>query len=132
LAERFVALLYLNFILSVVLRLRTLAITVGGLYIFLLLSVNSYPFEPKISLRSAAIFLLMFIVGVVGFVSAQVHRDSILSLVTQTKPGELGVAFWVRMGSFVALPLISLLVSQFPTLNNALFSWLEPAVSALK
>ena len=132
LAERFVALVYLNFILSVVLRLRTLAITVGGLYIFLLLSVNSYPFEPKISLRSAAIFLLMFIVGVVGFVSAQVHRDSILSLVTQTKPGELGVAFWVRMGSFVALPLISLLVSQFPTLNNALFSWLEPAVSALK
>jgi hypothetical protein len=132
LAERFVALVYLNFILSVILRMRTLAITVGGLYIFLLLSVNSYPFEPKVSLRSAAIFLLMFIVGIVGFVSAQVHRDSILSLVTQTKPGELGIAFWVRMGTFVALPLISLVVSQFPTLNNALFSWLEPAVNALK
>jgi hypothetical protein len=109
-----------------------MTITIGGLYIFLLLSVNSYPFEPKVALRSAAILMLMFIVGLVGYVSAQVHRDSILSLVTQTKPGELGVAFWVRMGSFVALPLISLLVSQFPTLNNALFSWLEPAVSALK
>src|ERR1017187_9903682 len=132
LAERFVALVYLNFILSVLLRMRTLTITIGGLYIFLLLSVNSYPFEPKVALRSAAIFMLMFIVGMVGYVSAQVHRDSILSLVTQTKPGELGVAFWVRMGSFVALPLISLLVSQFPTLNNALFSWLEPAVNALK
>jgi hypothetical protein len=132
LAERFVALVYLNFILSVILRLRTLAITVGGLYIFLLLSVNSYPFEPKVTLRSAAILMLMLIVGMVGYVSAQVHRDSILSLVTQTKPGELGAAFWVRMGTFVALPLISLLVSQFPTLNNALFSWLEPAVSALK
>jgi len=132
LAERFVALVYLNFILSVVLRMRTLTMTVAGLYIFLLLSVNSYPFEPRVALRSAAIFLLIFIVSMVGFVSAQVHRDSILSLVTQTKPGELGVAFWVRMGSFVALPLISLLVSQFPSLNNALFSWLEPAVSALK
>ena len=132
LAERFVALVYLNFVLSVLLRMRTLTITIGGLYIFLLLSVNSYPFEPKVALRSAAIFMLMFIVGLVGYVSAQVHRDSILSLVTQTKPGELGVAFWVRMGSFVALPLISLLVSQFPTLNNALFSWLEPAVNALK
>ncbi|MFZ0319062.1 MAG: hypothetical protein WAL56_08050 [Candidatus Sulfotelmatobacter sp.] len=132
LAERFVALVYLNFILCVLLRMRTLTITVAGLYIFLLLSVSSYPFEPRVALRSAAILLLIFIVGMVGYVSAEVHRDSILSLVTQTKPGELGVAFWVRMGSFVALPLISLLVSQFPTLNNALFSWLEPAVSALK
>jgi hypothetical protein len=132
LAERFVALVYLNFILSIILRLRTLAFAAGGLYIFLLLSVNSYPFEPKVSLRSGAIFLLIFVVGVVGYVTAQGHRDSILSLVTQTKPGELGIEFWLRMGSFVALPLISLLVSQFPSLNNALFSWLEPAANALK
>ena len=132
LAERFVALVYLNFILSAVLRMRTLAITAGGLYVFLLLSVNGYPFEPKVALRSAAILILIFVVGMVGYVSAQVHRDSILSLVTQTKPGELGAGFWLRMGSFVALPLISLLVSQFPTLNNAVFSWLEPAVNALK
>jgi hypothetical protein len=132
LAERFAALVYLNFILTILLRMKTLAITAGGLYIFLLLSVNSYPFEPKIALRSIAILMLIVVVGMVGYVFAQVHRDSILSLVTQTKPGELGVAFWLRMGSFVALPLISLLASQFPTLNNALFFWLEPAVSALK
>jgi hypothetical protein len=132
LAERFVALVYLNFILSVALRMRTLTITVGGLYIFLLLSVNSYPFEPKVALRSVAILMLIFVVGAVGYVSAQLHRDSILSLVTQTKPGELGIEFWLRMGTFVALPLLSLLVSQFPALNNSVFSWLEPAVSALK
>lgn len=131
LAERFVALVYLNFILTVLLRMRTLAITVGGLYIFLLISVNSYPFEPKVTLRSVAILMLMFVVGMVGYVFAQIHRDSILSLVTQTKPGELGLEFWLRMGIFIALPLLSLLVSQFPALNNALFSWLEPAVSAL-
>jgi ABC-type multidrug transport system fused ATPase/permease subunit len=132
LAERFVALVYLNFILTALLRMRTLAITAGGLYIFLLLSVNSYPFEPRIALRSMAILLLMCVVGIVAYVFAQIHRDSILSLVTQTKPGELGVEFWVRIGTFTALPLLSLLVSQFPTLNNAVFSWLEPAVTALK
>ncbi len=132
LAERFVALVYLNFILSVILRMRTLTITVAGLYICLLLSVNSYPFEPRIALRSVAILMLIVVVGMVGYVSAQVHRDSILSLVTQTKPGELGIEFWLRMGAFVALPLFSLLVSQFPSLNNAVFSWLEPAVNALK
>ncbi len=132
LAERFVALVYTNFILSMLLRMRTLVIAAGGLYIFLLLSVNSYPFEPKIALRSAAIMMLVIVVSVVGYVFAHIHRDSILSLVMQTKPGELGLEFWLRMGSFVALPLISLLVSQFPSLNNAVFSWLEPAVNALK
>jgi len=76
--------------------------------------------------------VLLFIIGIVGYVCAEAHRDSILSLVTQTKPGELGIQFWLRMGSLFALPLISLLVSQFPSLNNVLFSWLEPAVNALK
>jgi hypothetical protein len=132
LAERFVALVYLNFVLNVVLRMRTLTITIGGLYVFLLFSVDCYPFEPRAGLRSAAIFMIVFVVSIVGYVSAQVHRDSILSLVTQTKPGELGVEFWLRMGTFVALPLLSLLVSQFPSLNNAVFSWLEPAANALK
>ncbi|MGA8272723.1 MAG: hypothetical protein WB919_14275, partial [Candidatus Sulfotelmatobacter sp.] len=132
LAERFVALVYLNFILSILLRMKALEMIAIGIYVFLVLSVNSYPFEPMIALRSGAILLLIFIVGVVGYVSSHVHRDSILSLVTQTKPGELGVAFWLRMGTFVALPLLSLLVSQFPSLNNVVFSWLEPAANALK
>ena len=34
-------------------------------------------------------------------------------------------------GGFVVLPLISLLVSQFPDVNNFLFSWLQPAMQAL-
>jgi hypothetical protein len=52
-----------------------------------------------------------------------------VSLVTRTK---LGVGFWVRFGTFTTIPLLSLLILQFRALNNALFSWLEPAVSALK
>jgi hypothetical protein len=132
LAERFVSLIYLNFLLAILLRMRTLAIIAAGIYVFLVLAINSYPFEPKIVWRSLAILLLVFLLGIVGYVYGQVHRNSILSLVTNTKPGELGLEFWVRIVGFSALPLLSLLVSQFPALNNALFSWLEPAVSALK
>jgi hypothetical protein len=61
--------------------MRTPAITVGGLYIFLLLSANSYPFEPRVVLRSLAILLLVWVLGMVGYVFTQIHRDSILSLV---------------------------------------------------
>lgn len=132
LAERFVALVYLNFTRIVLLRMRTLAITAGGLYILLLLSINSYPFEPRVALHSLEILMLLFVVGIIGYVFAEVDRDSILSLVTRTKPGELGAEFWVRMAAFVALPVLSLAVSQSPALNNALFSWLEPAITALK
>jgi hypothetical protein len=55
-----------------------------------------------------------------------------LAWFSKTKPGELGVEFWLHIGTFAALPLLRLLISQFPTLNNTVFSWLEPAVSALE
>src|SRR5207248_2451252 len=81
LAERFVALVYLNFVRAILLRLRTLALTAAGVYVFLLISINSYPFEPRAAVRSLAIVTLVVIVGVVAYVFAEVDRDSILSLV---------------------------------------------------
>jgi hypothetical protein len=59
------------------------------------------------------------------------HRDAILSRLTGTTPGELGADFYIKIGGFVVLPLISLLVSQFPDVNNFLFSWLQPALQTL-
>jgi hypothetical protein len=76
--------------------------------------------------------LLVVIVGIVGFVYAQMHRDSTLSYITGTEPGELGLNFWVRIVSFVAVPAISLLASQFPQIAGLFSSWVEPAVNALK
>jgi len=67
----------------------------------------------------------------VGMVFAQIHRDAILSRITDTQPGELGGDFWVRMTSFVSLPLVSLIASQFPSVNRAFYSWIQPAIEAL-
>jgi hypothetical protein len=76
--------------------------------------------------------LLLVLLAVVEMVYAQRFRDATLSHVTDTKPGELGGEFWLRMGAFVAVPLISLLAAQYPQLYSALFSWFRPAMSALK
>jgi hypothetical protein len=131
-AEQFVCLVYVNFILMVLTRMRTLVMTVAGMFVFLVLSISSYPFEPKQALRSLMVLLLVIIAGFVAVVYAQMHRDATLSRITDTEPGELGLDFWLRLAGFGAVPLISILVAQYPELNSFLFSWLQPALEALK
>jgi hypothetical protein len=131
-AEEFVCLVYVNFILTVLTRMRTLVMAVAGMFVFLVLSISSYPFEPKQALRSLMVLLLVIIAGFVTVVYAQMHRDPTLSRLTDTKPGELGLDFWLRLAGFGAVPLLSILVAQYPELNSFLFSWLQPALQAMK
>ena len=131
-AEEYVALVYVNFLVSVLLRIRTLVVCAGGLFVLIVLSLNTYPFEPRPALQALAVLLLVAMAAAVGYVYAEMHRDGILSYLTSTKPGELGLDFWVKFISAGAIPVFSLLAAQFPSVNQFLFSWLEPALQALK
>jgi len=132
LAEEFAALIYVNFLVTVLLRMRTLVMCTGGMYVFIMLSMNVYPFEPHPALQTLAIVLLVLMGAIVGYVYAEMHREAILSRLTSTQPGELGLDFWIKFGSAAAIPLFSLLATQFPEINQALFSWLTPALDAVK
>ncbi|HKV24885.1 MAG TPA: hypothetical protein VJN93_09875 [Candidatus Acidoferrum sp.] len=132
LAEEFAALVYVNFLVSVLLRIRTLVICAAGIYVFLVLSMNTYPFEPRPALQSLAVILLLAMAAAVGYVYAEMHREAILSHLTSTEPGELGLDFWIKFLSAGAIPVFSLLAAQFPSINQFLFSWLEPALQAMK
>lgn len=131
-AEEYAALVYVNFLVSVLLRIRTLVICAGGVYVFIVLAMNTYPYEPHPALQTLAVLLLVVMVGAVGYVYAEMHRESILSRLTSTAPGELGADFWIKLASAAAIPIFSLLASQFPSINQFLFSWLEPALQAMK
>jgi len=131
-AEEYAALVYVNFLVSVLLRIRTLVLCAGGMYVLIVLSLNTYPFEPHPALQTLAVILLLVMAGAVGYVYAEMHREVILSQLTSTKPGELGLDFWIKFLSAGALPVFSLLASQFPSINQFLFSWLEPALQAMK
>ena len=131
-AERFVCLFFLAYILVILQRIQTLVLSTAGVFLFVLMSVNSYPFEPHLRLRSLLIALFFLIIGAVGLVYSGMHRDATLSRITDTKPGELGIAFWIRMGSFIIVPAIGLLAAQFPEISGFLFSWLQPAAESLK
>jgi hypothetical protein len=131
-AEEYAALVYVNFLVSVLLRIRTLVISAGGLYVFIVMAINVYPFEPHPALQTLAVVLLLVMGVTVGFVYAEMHREVILSRLTSTSPGELGLDFWIKFASAAAIPVFSLLAAQFPSINQFLFSWLEPALQAMK
>jgi len=132
LAEEYVSLVYVNFLVSALLRMRTLVYSAVGMYVLLLLSITVYPFEPHPALQAISVVALVVLGLAVGYVYSQMHRDAILSRLTETSAGELGWDFWIKFVSAGAIPVLSLLASQFPSINNVLFSWLEPALQALK
>jgi hypothetical protein len=130
--ERFIALVYVSFLLVVMMRMRTLIVAIAGMYVFLVLAVSSYPFEPKSAVQGLLVGMLLFICGIVVIVFAGIHRDAILSNLTDSKPGELGGDFWLRIISFGALPVLGFFASQLPQVNGAIYSWLQPALEAIK
>jgi hypothetical protein len=129
--KRLVCMSYTSFIMVMLVRIRTLILAIGGMYVLTLVAISQYPFEPKGALQLLLVALLAFVIAIVGLIFAQIYRDTILSNLTDTKPGELGIDFFIRMASFVALPLLSLMASQFPSMNRFFYSWLQPAIEAL-
>jgi len=130
--EHFLCLFYLNVILVPLRRLQTLILAMAGVFVFVLISYSSYPFESRESFHALLIFIFFVISLVVGVVYGQMYSNPLLGRITNTKPGELGLDFWVRLGTFVFVPLLSLLSVQFPEINNFLFSWLQPALQSIK
>jgi hypothetical protein len=131
-AEEFAALVYVNFLQSVLLQMRTLVICAGGMYVLIVCSISVYPFEPHAALQVLAVALLLAMGISVGFVYAEMHRDAILSRLTSTTAGELGWDFWLKLASAGAIPVFSLLAVQFPEIGRFLFSWLEPFLQSAK
>ena len=118
------------------LRIRSLLadadFALAGVFVFVLISYSGYSFESRESFHELLISIFFAISLVVGVVYGQMYANSLLSRITNTKPGELGLDFWVRLGTFAFVPLLSLLSVQFPSINHLLFSWLQPALQSIK
>lgn len=79
------------------------------------------------------IVVLFLVLGFFIFTTyAEMFRDATLSRLTNTKPGELGSEFWLKVLGFGVGPILSLLASIFPAFANFFFSWMQPSLSNLK
>ncbi len=132
LAEESVALTYVSFIVMILIRIRSLVVSTAGVYVFLVLSMTAYPFEPNPGVLSLAVLLFLAGAAVVGYVYAHLHKDATLSKLTNTREGELDLQFWVQIAGVGAIPLLTLLATQLPELNQVILYFLQPAVQALK
>ncbi|HLK05347.1 MAG TPA: hypothetical protein VKT53_12975 [Candidatus Acidoferrum sp.] len=131
-AEEYVSLVYANFLTSILLRMRTLVMESVGIYLFLLLSISFYPFEPNPAMFTLGIVLILAMALIIGFVYSQMHKDAVLSRLTSTTEGELGADFWMQFIGAGAVPVLSLLAVQFPAVSRIITGLLEPALQSVK
>ena len=132
LAEEFFILPYLGFIQNILGRMRTLAVGMLCLFMAATISVASYPFDPRPLLGGIFLFVFVLVGTITVLVYAQMHRDTTLSHITNTNPGELGLDFWIKLVALGTGPLLALLTALFPDMASFFTSWLQPSLQAIK
>jgi hypothetical protein len=97
------------------------------------LVISSYPYQPQSLLRVLLLIVLLGAVGILLLVLVQMNRDEVLSRIARTEPGRLtwDLNFVVHVVAFGAVPLLTLLSSEFPALRGLLFSWIQPLLQML-
>ena len=132
LAEELLTIRYVALIRAVLVNSRYLMLFVSSAFVFAIIAWNSYPFQPH-QLIDWCFTLLMIFLGC-GFiwVFAQMHRNAILSRITDTKPNELGRDFYIRIATFGAIPVLTWFAYQFPEVGGSLFKILQPGLQVIK
>lgn len=132
LAEEFLAIRYVAFIRAALAQMRYLLLFITVALVLVMLAINIYPFQPKQEIAWAVTGLfLAFSVGIV-LVLAQMHRNPLLSRITDKAAHELGAAFYLRVAGFGVVPLITWLATQYPSIGGLLYSVVKPGLDVMK
>jgi hypothetical protein len=128
----FVALRYVAFIRCTLGHIRHMLMYCAISFSLVLISLNVYSFEPHQTLIWSFTAIFFVIGSITVAVLMQIHRDPILSRVTDTKANELGAEFYMRILSLGAVPVLTLLATHFPSIGRGLLSLFQPGLEALK
>lgn len=118
---------------SVVRQLRVLSFLLFLSVVLTTLLVNSYPFQPRQLLQTAALFVFAGVIVCLVWVIGSMNRNPTLSRASGSKPGELT---WDRtlvanLALYAIVPILALVTSQNPALRDKLFEWVKPLVQFL-
>jgi hypothetical protein len=132
LAEELIVVRYVALMRAVLVNMRYLMLFVSAAFVFAIIAWNSYPFQPHRLVDWC--FTLLFVSLGAGFiwVFAQMHRNPILSRITDTAPNKLGVDFYIRIATFGAVPVLTWLAYQFPEIGGNLFRIIQPGLQVMK
>jgi hypothetical protein len=132
LAEELIVVRYVALMRAVLVNMRYLMLFVSAAFVFAIIAWNSYQFQPHRLIDWC--FTLLFVSLGAGFiwVFAQMHRNPILSRITDTTPNKLGVDFYIRIATFGAVPVLTWLAYQFPEIGGNLFRIIQPGLQVMK
>ncbi|HTB14109.1 MAG TPA: hypothetical protein VK752_21200 [Bryobacteraceae bacterium] len=131
LAAEVIALRYLAYIRYVIRHLRNLLSFITTGFILMTLALNCYPFQMLNLIRWSITIVFALIAAVLVYAFQEMSRNEILSRITDTKAGSLDAGFYTRVISVGTLPVLAVVASHFPSVGRFLFSWVQPAISAL-
>jgi hypothetical protein len=131
-AEEFLAIRYLSLIRAVLVNVRYLIMFVSAVFVLTIVAWNSYPFQPRQWGNEAFTGLIILLSTGIIWVFAQIHRDPILSRITNTKANALGLDFYLRVTMFGAAPVLTWLAYQFPEVGGTILRWIQPSLEVLK
>jgi hypothetical protein len=123
--RRFLAAQTVVFLHHVFVHLQNLIFFVVAGLILMLLAINYYPFQPREWLLwfNWVVILATVLLTIVVFV--QMGRDRVLSLLSNTPPGQVTWTreFFFRILLYVVMPVLTLLGAQFPESLSRILSW---------
>jgi hypothetical protein len=123
---------YVMFIQAICRQIENLLVFLPIGFVLTLISLNSYPFQSGHVLGWFMATLLIAMGIAVGFLLAGAERDEVLSRLNGTTPGKIGKDFYMNLLSYGALPVLTVLAAQFPSIGSFLFSWVQPVLQALR
>jgi hypothetical protein len=124
-AEEFVCFHYLAFIQTILVRMRTMVLSMICLFVSVCLAISFYPFVPRTQIGLWMCADLLLIAVAVIYVYAGMERDKVLSYITNTDP-RLSREFYLKTAGFLAGPILGLITAQFPAISESILSWLQP------
>ena len=135
LAEDLVAVRYYTYIRYVVTELRNLLFFVAMGFSLLFLAFHTYAFRADQSIDWS--FLVLFLVLAMGIVWVvyQMELDPILGHFGGREAedvGKVGWSFYLNLLKYGAVPLLTVIGSQVPTVSNLLLRWVQPTLQSLR
>ncbi len=114
--EEFTVSRVVNFLALVFPSLQNLEYFVLAGLLLMLLAVTAYPFQPRNEFLFFNWVVILSFIGTAVWIFVQMDRDTVLSLLNDTKPGQINVSreLVLRLLLYVAVPLLALLGAQFP------------------
>jgi hypothetical protein len=114
--EEFIVTRIVNFLAVVFPSLQNLGYFVLFGLLLMLLAVTSYPFQPRNEFLFFNWVVILSFIGTAFWIFVQMDRDTVLSLLNGTNPGEVNFSreLVLRTFLYIGAPLLALLGAQFP------------------